>query len=157
MAGLGEDTTAAAFHILEDPDFNVYIPEHVLTLAENYALVYMLLLIIHLPAATWTTPPGSWKASSRLAWKWSSPRPPSIVSRMSVTEVAEETPILVLWYAQTECRQSDCGVRGRSEQTCPGTVIRKADHSSEGQDRSETASPRYSPLAHPHSGRNARV
>jgi len=55
MAGLGEDTTAAAFHIFEDPDFNVYIPEHVHTLAENYALVYMLLLIIHLPAATWTT------------------------------------------------------------------------------------------------------
>lgn len=59
MAGLGEDTTAATFHILEEPDFNVYIPEHVLTLPENYALVYMLLLMsICRPLREGIKPPG---------------------------------------------------------------------------------------------------
>ena len=43
LAALGEDTTAAAFHILEQPKFSVFIPQHVLTLGQNYALVYMLL------------------------------------------------------------------------------------------------------------------
>jgi hypothetical protein len=32
MATLNEDTTAAAFHVLEQPKFTVYIPQHVLTL-----------------------------------------------------------------------------------------------------------------------------
>ena len=80
MAGLGEDTTAAAFHILEDPDFKVFIPEHVLTLGQNYALVYMLL----------PTNQGYWlqPASDRL--------------RNERNEAAEKSLILVLWYAQTE-------------------------------------------------------
>jgi hypothetical protein len=43
MASLSEDTTAAAFHILEQPKFTVFIPQHVLTLGQNYALIYLLL------------------------------------------------------------------------------------------------------------------
>jgi len=43
MATLDEDTTAAALHILDDPNFKVFIPQHVLTLGQNYALIYLLL------------------------------------------------------------------------------------------------------------------
>src|SRR5260370_17696723 len=43
MATLNEDTTAAAFHVLEDPNFKVFIPQHVLTLGQNYVLIYLLL------------------------------------------------------------------------------------------------------------------
>jgi hypothetical protein len=37
MAAKGEDTTAAAFHILGEPKFQVFIPQHSLTLAQNYS------------------------------------------------------------------------------------------------------------------------
>jgi len=43
MAAQGEDTTAAAFHILTEPKFQVFIPLHSLTLAQDYCLIYMLL------------------------------------------------------------------------------------------------------------------
>ena len=43
MATLNEDTTAAAFHVLEQPKFTVFIPQHVLTLLQNYVLIYLLL------------------------------------------------------------------------------------------------------------------
>ncbi len=43
MATLNEDTTAAAFHVLEQPKFTVFIPQHVLTLGQNYVLIYLLL------------------------------------------------------------------------------------------------------------------
>lgn len=87
MAGLGEDTTAAAFHILEDPDFKVFIPEHVLTLGQNYALVYMLLPT---DQSHWLQP-----AIDRL--------------QNERNEVAEKSLILVLWYAQTESADQAIG------------------------------------------------
>lgn len=43
MAAQGEDTTDAAFHILAQPKFQVFIPQHSLTLAQDYCLIYMLL------------------------------------------------------------------------------------------------------------------
>jgi len=43
MAAQGEDTSAAAFHILTEPKFQVFIPQHSLTLAQDYCLIYMLL------------------------------------------------------------------------------------------------------------------
>ena len=43
MASLNENTTAAAFHVLEEPKFTVFIPQHVLTLGQNYVLIYLLL------------------------------------------------------------------------------------------------------------------
>ncbi len=38
-----EDTADAAFHILEKPDFKAFIPQHALTLGQDYSLIYMLL------------------------------------------------------------------------------------------------------------------
>jgi hypothetical protein len=80
MATLNEDTTAAAFHILEQPNFKVFIPQHVLTLGQNYSLVYMLL-----PTNQdyWLQP-----AIDRL--------------RTEQEETAQKSLILLLWYAQTE-------------------------------------------------------
>jgi hypothetical protein len=80
IASLGEDTTAAALHILDEPDFKVFIPRHVLTLGQNYALAYMLL-----PTSQdyWLQP-----AIDRL--------------QNERNEVAQKSLILVLWYAQTE-------------------------------------------------------
>jgi hypothetical protein len=43
MAALGEDTTAAALNILATPNFQVFNPQHGLTLGQNYGPVYMLL------------------------------------------------------------------------------------------------------------------
>jgi hypothetical protein len=43
MAALNEDTTAAALHVLDDPDFKVIVPQHALTLGQNYVLIYLLL------------------------------------------------------------------------------------------------------------------
>jgi hypothetical protein len=80
MATLNEDTTAAAFHILEQPDFKVFIPQHVLTLGQNYALVYMLL-----PTSQdyWLQPAIDRVQSER-------------------NETAQKSVILLLWYAQTD-------------------------------------------------------
>src|SRR5579884_1770915 len=79
LATLNEDTTAAAFHILEEPDFKVVIPQHALTLGQNYSLVYMLL----------PTNPDYWlqPAIDRL--------------RSERDETAQKSLILLLWYAQT--------------------------------------------------------
>ena len=80
MAALNEDTSAAAFHILEQPDFKVFIPQHVLTLGQNYALVYMLL----------PTSQDYWlqAAIDRL--------------RTEHDQTAQKSLILVLWYSQTD-------------------------------------------------------
>ena len=39
VASLGEDTTEAALHTLSEPKFKVFIPQHTLTLGQDYALV----------------------------------------------------------------------------------------------------------------------
>jgi hypothetical protein len=82
MAAQGEDTTAAAFHILEEPKFQVFIPQHVLTLAQDYSLVYML---IPTDERFWVGP-----AIERL--------------RNEKDETAQRSLLLLLWYAQ----RSDC-------------------------------------------------
>jgi hypothetical protein len=38
LATLGENTTEAALHILAEPKFTAFIPQHALTLGQNYAL-----------------------------------------------------------------------------------------------------------------------
>jgi hypothetical protein len=43
LAGEGLDTSEAAFTILVDPKFQVVVPEHALTLGQDFALIYMLL------------------------------------------------------------------------------------------------------------------
>lgn len=79
MAAQGEDTTAAAFHILAEPKFQVFIPMHSLTLAQNYCLVYMLL----------PTNQDLWLKST--------------IERLHVEkdETAQKSLLLLLWYAQT--------------------------------------------------------
>jgi hypothetical protein len=80
MATLNEDTTAAAFHILEQPDFKVFVPQHSLMLGQNYLLIYMLL-----PTTQdyWLQP-----AIDRV--------------RREHDETAQKSLILLLWYAQTD-------------------------------------------------------
>lgn len=42
LASNGLDTRQAAFRILSYPDFKAFIPQHALTLGQNYSLIYML-------------------------------------------------------------------------------------------------------------------
>jgi len=80
MATLNEDTRAAAFHILEQPDFKVFVPQHVLTLGQNYVLVYLLLPTNQ---EFWLQP---------------------AIDRLNIErdETAQKSLILLLWYAQTD-------------------------------------------------------
>jgi hypothetical protein len=80
MATLSEDTTAAAFHVLEQPQFTVFIPQHVLTLGQNYVLIYLLLPT---DQDYWLQP-----AMDRL--------------KSERDETAQESLLLLLWYAQTD-------------------------------------------------------
>jgi hypothetical protein len=80
MASLSEDTTAAAFHILEQPKFTVFIPQHVLTLGQNYALIYLLLPT---DMDYWLRP-----AINRL--------------KTENDQTAQKSLLLLLWYAQTD-------------------------------------------------------
>ncbi|HTE05423.1 MAG TPA: hypothetical protein VK824_04435 [Planctomycetota bacterium] len=43
LASEGNDTTAAAFHVLDEPGFQAFIPQHALTLGQDFSLVCMLL------------------------------------------------------------------------------------------------------------------
>jgi len=79
FATFGENTTAAAFRILDDPKFQVSIPQHALRLGQDYSLVYMLLPT---DPAFWTT-----AAIERLA--------------KEQDETAQKSLLLLLWYAQT--------------------------------------------------------
>jgi hypothetical protein len=78
MAAQGEDTTAAAFHILAQPKFQVFIPQHSLTLAQNHCLIYMLL-------------PTNQDF-------WLNPAVERLHAENDVT--AQQSLLLLLWYAQ---------------------------------------------------------
>jgi len=79
MAAQGEDTTAAAFHILALPKFQVFIPQHSLTLGQDYCLIYTLL----------PTNQDFWLKPA--------------VERLHVENdvTAQKSLLLLLWYAQT--------------------------------------------------------
>ncbi len=79
LAALGEDTTAAALHVLEQPKFQVFIPLHVLTLGQNYVLIYLLLPT---DQKFWLDP-----AIDRL--------------KIEHDPTAQKSLLLLLWYAQT--------------------------------------------------------
>lgn len=83
-ASLGEDTTAAAFHILEDSKFSVFIPQHYLTLDQGESLVYMLLPT---DDSFWVNP-----AIHRL--------------ETEKDPIAQKSLIRLLWYAQTNAADS---------------------------------------------------
>ncbi len=80
MAILNEDTTEAAFHVLEDSNFKVFIAQHVLTPGQDYALVYLLL----------PTDEGHWL------------RPAINRLKTERDATAQKSLLLLLWYAQTE-------------------------------------------------------
>jgi hypothetical protein len=80
LATLGEDSTEAAFHILGAPKFTVYIPQHALTLGQNYALIYMMLPV---DPSCWIAP-----AISRL--------------EVEMDSTAQKSLLLLIWYAQTK-------------------------------------------------------
>lgn len=79
LAAQGEDTTEAALHILADPEFKAFIPQHALTLGQNYSLIYMLLPIDDV--------------------KWL----PLAIARLSKEPEpkSQKSLLLLLWYAQT--------------------------------------------------------
>lgn len=79
MANEGEDVTTAAFHVLDDPKFQVVIPEHALTLGQNYALIYLLL---PMEEKVWVQP-----AIQRL--------------EEEKDATAQKSLLLAIWYAQT--------------------------------------------------------
>lgn len=80
LAALNADTTAAAFHVLEQPDFEVVFGEHVLTLSQGYALVYLLL----------PTEQDYWLGPA--------------ITRIGTEpdQTAQQSLLLLLWYAQTD-------------------------------------------------------
>jgi hypothetical protein len=80
MATLNEDTTTAAFHVLEQPKFTVFIPQHVLTLGQDYVLIYLLLPT---DMNYWLQP-----AINRL--------------KTESDQTAQKSLLLLLWYAQTD-------------------------------------------------------
>lgn len=80
MATLNDDTTAAAFHVLEQPDFKVFIPQHVLTLGQDHVLVYLLLPT---DQDYWLQP-----AIDRLLGERD--------------QTAQKSLLLLLWYEQTD-------------------------------------------------------
>jgi hypothetical protein len=83
IADFNEDTAPAAFHILEDRDFKVVIPQHALTLGQNYALIYLLL----------PTEPDYWLQ----------PAIDRLVNEHDLT--AQQSLLLLLWYAQTDAAE----------------------------------------------------
>jgi hypothetical protein len=75
----GFDTTKAALRILDYPDFKAFIPQHALTLGQDYSLIYML---FPMPDANFVP-----ALIERLE------REPNVVSQKSI--------LLALWYAVT--------------------------------------------------------
>ena len=100
LAALNEDTTAAAFHVLEQPDFKVVFGEHVLTLGQDYVLVYLLL-----PTEQnyWLGP-----AITRL--------------RIERDQTAQQSLLLLLWYAQTDI--ADKAVRDFAADSAKPAAVR---------------------------------
>jgi hypothetical protein len=79
MAVQGEDTTQAAFHIFDDPKFQVFIPQHALTLGQNYSLIYMVL------------------PTKQSFWE----RPATMQLMVEKDATAQQSLLLLLFYAQT--------------------------------------------------------
>ncbi len=79
LAVTGEDTTDAAFHILEQPKFQATISQQALTLRQDYSLIYML----------FPTHSTNWldRAARRL--------------EVETDPTAQQSLLLLLWYAQT--------------------------------------------------------
>src|SRR5712664_330109 len=100
LAALDEDTTAAAFHVLEQPDFKVVFGEHVLTLGQDYVLVYLLL----------PTEQNYWLGPA--------------ITRIGRErdQTAQQSLLLLLWYAQTDT--ADKAVRDFAADSAKPAAVR---------------------------------
>jgi len=111
MAALNEDTTAAAFHILEQPNFKVFIPQHVLTLGQDYVLIYLLL----------PTVPDYWLQPA--------------IDRLKTEHdpTAQKSLLLLLWYGQTDAGDKAISVfagdpsRSSVPRTYAGELLHRKD------------------------------
>jgi hypothetical protein len=99
MATLNDDTTAAAFHVLDQPDFTVIVPQHALTLGQDYILVYLLLPT---DQSYWLQP-----AINRL--------------RGEQDQTAQKSVLLLLWYAQTDAADRAIADFARDEHKPPAS------------------------------------
>jgi hypothetical protein len=86
LATTGADTTDAAFHILDDPKFKAFIPQHALTLGQDFCLI---LALFPTDSAYWLR-----RAINRLETE---PDPE-----------AQRSLLYLLWYAQVS--ESDAAV-----------------------------------------------
>lgn len=87
------DTTKAAIRILDYPDFKAFIPQHVLTLGQNYSLIYML---FPLPESRYLAPlierlgvetrPESQKSILLLLWYTITPEGKAALARFAADE-----------------------------------------------------------------------
>jgi hypothetical protein len=87
LAAMDEDVTLAAFHILDSPKFKVFIPQHALTLGQDYALVYLLL----------PTDEQYWMNAA--------------LQRLGTEQdlTAQKSLLLLLWYAQRDAADKAIG------------------------------------------------
>jgi hypothetical protein len=87
----GVDTTDAAFHILDDPKFKAFIPQHALTLGQDFCLI---LTLFPTDSAHWLK-----RAIKRLETE---PDPE-----------AQKSLVYLLWYAQLD--ESDAAIASFAE------------------------------------------
>jgi hypothetical protein len=111
LATVNEDTTPAAFHVLHQPTFKVFIPQHVLTLAQDYVLIYLLLPT---DMDYWLQP-----TIDRL--------------KTEVDQTAQKSLLLLLWYAQTDAADQAISafVRDANKPSASRTYARELMHRKE--------------------------
>ena len=80
LAVRGDDVTAAAFNVLGTPTFRAFVPQHAMMLAQDYALVMMLL-----PMAV-----DRWAGEAMKQLQ------------LETIQTSQKSLLLVLWYAQTD-------------------------------------------------------
>lgn len=97
----GADTTAAALHILDDPSFVVYIPQHAMTLHASDCLLFLLLPV----------DPSKWLAAVRQKLPGS-----------SNSDVAQAL-VTLIFYAQTP--ESDAALHSIAANTALPDSVRK--------------------------------
>ena len=101
LAVKGEDITAGALHILDDPTFSVSVPQHAMTLDQRMALMYLLL---SMKEDIWVS-----AALQRFA--------------MEKSEKGKIALVFALFYAQTD--ESDAALRRIAGDSAQASFVRK--------------------------------
>lgn len=97
LARNGLDTRLAALRILDDPDFTAIIPQHALTLGQDYCLIYMLYAQAGVPFET------------------------ELVARLSTEQKAksQRSLLLALWYQVTPSSRATLTAFGERPDVSP--------------------------------------